>query len=65
MEIVGPKGAGKTILLKQLANYYKDSFYISVDTIDDNLFETIKKLNETLKNIKWHYCFNLIFINIP
>ena len=49
--IVGPRGVGKTILLKQLANHYKDSFYISVDTIDDNLFETIKKLNETL-NIK-------------
>ena len=47
--IVGPRGAGKTILLKQLANHYKDSFYISVDTIDDNLFEIIKKLNETLK----------------
>lgn len=47
--IVGPRGVGKTILLKQLANHYKDTFYISVDTIDDNLFEIIKKLNETLK----------------
>lgn len=47
--IVGPRGVGKTILLKQLANHYENSFYISVDTVDDNLFETIKKLNETLK----------------
>ena len=47
--IVGPRGVGKTILLKQLANYYKNSFYISVDTIEDNLFEVIKKLKETLK----------------
>ena len=47
--IVGPRGVGKTILLKQLANHYKDTFYISVDTIDEHLFEIIKKLNETLK----------------
>ena len=49
--IVGPRGVGKTILLKQLANYYENSFYISVDTLDENLFETIKLLSETL-NIK-------------
>ena len=47
--IVGPRGVGKTILLKQLANHYKDTFYISVDTIDEHLFEIIKKLPETLK----------------
>ena len=47
--IVGPRGAGKTILLKQLACVQKDSFYLSLDTVQENLFEIVKKLNQDLK----------------
>ena len=42
VEIVWSRGVGKTLLLKQLDNQYKNTFYISVDTIDNNLFEIIK-----------------------
>jgi predicted AAA+ superfamily ATPase len=46
--IVGPRGAGKTVLLKQLAASEKDSLYISVDAFDEgvDLFETIKNFSE-------------------
>ena len=46
--IVGPRGAGKTVLLKQLAACEKDSLYISVDALgeDADLFETIKNFSE-------------------
>jgi len=48
--IIGPRGAGKTILLKQLLGEQKDSFYISVDTINSvDLFEIAKHLQQTLK----------------
>jgi predicted AAA+ superfamily ATPase len=46
--IVGPRGVGKTILLKQLAAAAPDtSLYISLDTIpaSEDLFETITRLN--------------------
>ena len=33
--IVGPRGVGKTVLLKQLAVSEADSFYVSADTLDD------------------------------
>jgi hypothetical protein len=47
----GPRGVGKTILLKQLIYLYKDSFYLSVDQIDadDSLFDIAKKLSEKYK----------------
>lgn len=32
--IAGPRGAGKTILLRQLAAAHSDSFYVSADTLD-------------------------------
>jgi uncharacterized protein len=47
--IVGPRGAGKTIILKQLALANKGSFYISLDTMDGDLFDIVKALNETMK----------------
>ena len=38
--IVGPRGVGKTVLLKQLATSQPDSFYVSVDTIEGlNLYQ--------------------------
>ena len=47
--IAGPRGVGKTILLKQLACEHKDSFYISLDTLSEDLFETVKKIHTELK----------------
>lgn len=45
--ILGPRGAGKTVLLKQLAVIEKDAFYLSLDTLgeDANLFEIVKELS--------------------
>lgn len=43
--IVGPRGVGKTVLLRQLASEVGDSFYISADTLGQaDLFETAKNL---------------------
>ena len=47
--IVGPRGAGKTIVLKQLAAAHEKSFYLSLDTLDGDLFDLIKTLNETMQ----------------
>ena len=47
--IAGPRGAGKTILLKQIALSQPDTFYISLDTLREDLFETIKAVHENLK----------------
>ena len=44
--IAGPRGVGKTILLKQLALKYKHSLYISLDTVRDDLFLLAKKAKE-------------------
>jgi len=44
--IIGPRGVGKTILLKQLADKYKHSLYISLDTTQDDLFALAKKAKE-------------------
>lgn len=45
--VVGPRGVGKTVLLKQIALVSKDSFYISLDTLEkEDLFETAKLLTE-------------------
>lgn len=45
--IVGPRGAGKTVLLKQLAALESDAFYLSVDTLEEgaNLFEIVQELS--------------------
>ena len=44
--IVGPRGAGKTILLQQLALEMEDCFYLSLDMLDRevDLFGLIEKL---------------------
>jgi len=49
--IVGPRGVGKTILLQQIAAEYKDSFYISLDTIEPetDIFEIAKILHNRFK----------------
>jgi len=45
--IVGPRGVGKTVLLKQIALETENSFYLSVDTLEENdLFETAMILIE-------------------
>jgi hypothetical protein len=48
--IAGPRGAGKTILLKQLALSREDAFYLSLDTLQQaDFFATVKTLQERLK----------------
>ncbi len=47
--IVGPRGAGKTIILKQLALANEQSFYVSLDTMDGDLFDLVKTLYETMQ----------------
>ena len=47
--IAGPRGAGKTVLLRQFAHSNENSFYLSLDTHKDgDLFELAKKLNMDL-----------------
>jgi len=45
--IVGPRGAGKTVLLKQMAALDQEAFYLSVDTLEDgaDLFEVVRELS--------------------
>ena len=49
--VVGPRGVGKTVLLRQLAGTLEDAFYLSVDTLDgdEDLFGLLQKLNRDLK----------------
>ena len=48
--MVGPRGVGKTVLLKQIAIETKNSFYLSADTLEENnLFEIVKILVERYK----------------
>ena len=49
--IAGPRGAGKTVILKQVLNEIPDCFYLSLDTVRDDLFEVVKELRENL-NVK-------------
>ena len=46
--IVGPRGAGKTILLQQLAAESENGFYLSADTLkkDTDLFQIVQFLSE-------------------
>ena len=46
--IVGPRGAGKTIMLKQLAMANEGSFYVSLDAMEGDLFDLVKTLHETM-----------------
>ncbi len=46
--ISGPRGVGKTVILKQIAADTPDSFYLSADSIEDeDLFEIVKILSGT------------------
>jgi len=56
--VVGPRGAGKTILLQQLANGLADACYISADVLDRevDLFELVRHLSE-------HYRFKTFLID--
>lgn len=47
--ITGARGSGKTILLKQMAGHLSDTFYLSLDTFQGSLFETVKALHAALK----------------
>ena len=47
--IVGPRGAGKTIILKQLALASEKSFYVSLDAMEGDLFDLVKTLHETMQ----------------
>ncbi len=47
--IAGPRGSGKTVILKQLSLEIEDSFYISLDTIKGDLFEIVKELHHSMK----------------
>lgn len=47
--IVGPRGAGKTIMLKQMALANEGSFYVSLDTMEGDLFDLVKTLHETMQ----------------
>jgi predicted AAA+ superfamily ATPase len=46
--IVGARGTGKTVILRQYALEHKDAFYLSADTLepDDDAWELIQKLTK-------------------
>lgn len=45
--LIGPRGSGKTVLLKQLINEFPQAVYISLDAlIIDDLYGTLKELKE-------------------
>lgn len=56
--IVGPRGAGKTVLLRQYALTHDNACYISADTLEpeDDLWDDIRKLQE-------HYGFHTFLID--
>lgn len=47
--IIGPRGVGKTIILKQLSLANDNSFYVSLDTMEGDLFSLVKILHETMQ----------------
>lgn len=49
--IVGPRGAGKTVILKQLAAENQNAFYLSADVLEPetDLFPVIRQLTENFK----------------
>ena len=48
--IIGPRGVGKTVLLRQIAASQSDSFYLSLDgSAGEGLFETARLLRERYK----------------
>jgi predicted AAA+ superfamily ATPase len=60
--VVGPRGVGKTVLLKQLAVSEPDSFYVSADTLDDSSLSPIAEILADQYKIKTllvdeiHFC---------
>lgn len=46
--IVGARGTGKTTMLKQFLSLRDDSFYISMDTFEGDLFECAKYLSDQM-----------------
>ena len=46
--IIGPRGVGKTVLLRQYALAHEDAFYLSADTLthQHDLWELVKKLHQ-------------------
>lgn len=54
--ILGPRGVGKTVLLKQAHALSTDSVYISLDTLDrdTDLFQLIQNLNTQYKFTKFY-----------
>ncbi len=46
--VVGPRGVGKTVLLKQMAADDPEALYLTLDVLDRNedVFELLKKLNQ-------------------
>ena len=60
--IVGPRGVGKTVILKQLAVLEPDTFYLSADTLDEsNLYQVARILSDqykirTLLRDEIHFC---------
>ncbi len=42
--VVGPRGVGKTVLLKQLAISEPDSFYLSADTLDESNLSQVAEI---------------------
>jgi len=48
--IVGPRGVGKTVILKQIAVSGPDTFYLSADTLDEsNLYQVARILSDQYK----------------
>ena len=48
--VIGPRGAGKTILLKQLRCEWENAFYISLDTLEtESIFRVAQHLKEFLR----------------
>ena len=48
--IVGPRGVGKTVILKQLVVSEPDTFYLSADTLDESdLFQVARILSDQYK----------------
>jgi predicted AAA+ superfamily ATPase len=56
--IVGARGTGKTVLLRQYALEHEDAFYLSADTLDsdDDAWELIQKLSK-------HYGFRTFLLD--
>lgn len=47
VSLIGPRGVGKTVLLRQLSANTKNSFYLSMDTFEEkSLFDFVKFLSE-------------------